>query len=416
VSEDFGQTWRPIATGLPETSINRIREHPKNARLLVLAHERGVHVSNDGGATWNSLTTNMPMVPSDDAIFQERDNALVIGTHGRGIWVLDDAGPLETLTADAMKADAALLSVSHARLMSTFSPQAWYGEGEHFSPNPDWSAQITYYLRDRANGQADITIADAAGKTIRTLKGPAASGVNRIVWDLRYQPPVDSGNAPAGGGRGGGGGGGGRGGPPAAVPVGFPAGGEGGGGRGGAPVGPLVLPGTYSVRIVVSGVAKPLTGTALVEADPLPHFSAVDRATRQATLMRIYEWTRALGAARTAARSLVAQRDSIASDLKGVGAANADSLNARVARASAEIDRTFNAVNGQRGPIEGWSGPPTVDQLKALGYAIEDAQKAIAEVNKLVGTDVPAAYKSANKEWTRKAKPVVMPAAKRDER
>jgi photosystem II stability/assembly factor-like uncharacterized protein len=415
VSDDFGATWRSLATGLPETSVNRIREHPKNPRMLVLAHERGVHVSNDAGATWISLATNMPTVPSDDAIFQERDNALVIGTHGRGIWVLDDVGPLEALTADAAKADATLLSTSHPRLMSTFTPQAWYGEGEHFSPNPDWNAAISYYLRDAATAQAEITIADAAGKTIRTLKGPVAAGVNRVVWDLRYSPPVDSANAPAGGGRGGGGGG--RGGPPAAAPVGFPAGGEGGGGRGGAPLGPLVLPGTYAVRVTIPGVAKPLTSTVVVEADPLPKFSVVDRAARQATLMRIYEWSKSLGAARTAVRALVAQRDSIAADFKSGGAADgasrADSLNARIARLSAEVDRVFTAVNGQRGPIEGWSGLPTADQLKALGYAVDDAQKALAELNKLVGSEIPTAYKSvANKPWTRTVKPVAAPAAR----
>src|SRR5262249_55193189 len=154
-----------------------------------------------------------------------------VGTHGRGIWVLDDAGPLEALTADAVKADATLFPLRRARLMSTFSPQAWYGAGEFFAPNPQWNAVISYNLRDAAGAPVEIAITDAGGKVIRTLKGPSAKGVNRVVWDLRYAPPVDSSNVPAGGGRGGGGGGG-RGGPPAAVPVGFPPGGEGGGGRG----------------------------------------------------------------------------------------------------------------------------------------------------------------------------------------
>jgi hypothetical protein len=102
----------------------------------------------------------------------------------------------------------------------------------------------------------------------------------------------------------------------------------------------------------------------------------------------------------------VAQRDSIIAD---VGAARADSLNARIARASTEMDRVFTAVNGQRGPIENWSGLPTADQLKALGYAIEDGQKAIAELNKLVSSEIPAAYKAANKDWSRKVKPVTPP-------
>jgi photosystem II stability/assembly factor-like uncharacterized protein len=409
VSDDFGATWRSLSAGLPETSVNRIREHPKNPRVLILAHARGVDVSNDGGATWTSLATNMPHVPADDAIFQERDNALVIGTHGRGIWILDDAGPLETLTADAMNAPATLMPIAHARLMSTFAPQAWYGAGEFFAPNPEWNALISYHLRDAARGQAEITVADASGKVIRTLKGPAAAGMNRVVWDLRYAPPVDSANAPAAGGRGGGGG---RGGPPVAVAVGFPPGGEGGGGRGGAPLGPLVMPGSYSVRVSVAGVAQPLAGTAVVEADPLPRFSAADRAARQTILMRIYEWTHALGEARLAERALMAQRDSIKADLAAGGAdagSRADSLAARITRLSGDIDRVFTAVNGERSPIEGWSGPPSVDQQKSLGYAIEDAQKALAELDRLAATDIPAAYKAAKKPWGRAVKPVPAP-------
>ena len=168
VSEDFGATWRSLSSGLPETSINRIREHPTNPRVLVLAHERGVHFSNDGGASWTSLATNMPTSPVDDAVFQERDNALVVGTHGRGIWVLDDVGPFEALTTTSTSADATLLPIARARLMSTFTPQAWYGHGEFFAPNPEWNAVITYHVRDGATGpRATITVADASGKIVR---------------------------------------------------------------------------------------------------------------------------------------------------------------------------------------------------------------------------------------------------------
>ena len=414
VSDDYGATWRSLSAGLPETSINRITEHPKNSRVLVLSHERGVHVSNDGGATWMPLTTNMPTVPVDVAVFQERDNALVLGTHGRGIWVLDDAGPLEALTADAMKADATLMPIDHARLMSTFSPQAWYGEGEHFAPNPEWNAAINYYLRDGssdANARADITITDASSKVIRTLKGPAAKGMNRVVWDLRYAPPVEPGNVPAGGGRGGAGGGG-RGGPPAATPVGFGGGGEGGGGGRGAVAGPLVMPGAYAVRVAVPGIAKPLAGNLVVDADPLPKFSAADRAARQATLIAIYDWSKALGEGRTAVRALMAQRDSIANDLTlgGISKAKADSLNARITEVSGDIDRAFLALNQQRGPIESWSGLPTIDQRKAVGYALEDSRKALTTLNALISTDIPSAYRGAKKDWTRKVGPVRPPA------
>src|SRR5207249_619388 len=77
VSDDFGESWRSLAAGLPETSINRLREHPRNPHVLVLAHERGVHFSTDDGRTWMplSLVTNLPTVPTDDLFIHPRDNA-----------------------------------------------------------------------------------------------------------------------------------------------------------------------------------------------------------------------------------------------------------------------------------------------------------------------------------------------------
>lgn len=167
------------------------------------------------------------------------------------------------------------------------------------------------------------------------------------------------------------------------------------------------MPGTYGVRVTVPGVAAPLTGRLVVEADPLPKFSATDRAARQALLMWIHEWSKTLGDARTAARALVAQHDSLKTDV----GPQADSLNARIARVSADVDRALAAVSGQRAPIEGWSGLPGVDQRKSLEYAREDAQKAVAALNRLITTEIPAAYRAVRKEWVRKVKSVIVPVA-----
>jgi photosystem II stability/assembly factor-like uncharacterized protein len=245
-SEDYGQTWRPLGAGLPETSINRIREHPRSQNVLILAHERGVHVSNDGGQSWMplSLVTNLPSVRTDDAIVQARDNALVIGTHGRGIWILDDMGPIEALTPAALKEDAVLAPIAPAREMIVHSPQAWFGTGTFFAPNPDFEAGINYYLRDGASGAVQVEISDYYYRIVRTLQGPTAKGLNRVRWDLRGEPaPLDP-NAPAAGGR--------------------------GGGRGRASgLAPFVTPGVYQVTVRIPGLARELHGTITVEADPI---------------------------------------------------------------------------------------------------------------------------------------------------
>jgi hypothetical protein len=253
VTEDFGQTWKPLMGG--DTSINRVREHPRNPKVLVTGTERGAFVSNDGGASVYALSRRggLPTVSVDDIVIHPRDNALILGTHGRGIWILDDMGLLE-LSATAMSGEAALAPIAPARQMILNSPQAWFGTGTFFAPNPDFNAGFHYYLRD-AKANVQIQISDAFGVVVRTLQGPAAAGINRATWDLRGAPPAPAADANAAGGRGGAAGRGG--------------GAGGGGGRGGGPLGPLVTPGTYTVTITVPGLAQPLRGQFTVAADPL---------------------------------------------------------------------------------------------------------------------------------------------------
>ncbi|MGD0309075.1 MAG: hypothetical protein ABSC02_07275, partial [Acidobacteriota bacterium] len=391
VSEDYGQTWRSLSAGLPETSIHRIREHPKNPRLLVLAHERGVHFSNDGGATWTSLATNMPTVPADDAIFQPRDNALIVGTHGRGIWILDDVGPLEALTPEAVRGNALLLPIPRAREWNIYSPQSWFGAGEFFAPNPEFNAVITYYLHDAATDQVQIDIRDASGGTIRTLRGPSARGLNRVIWDLHMGQAAGEGEMPPAGGRGGGAGGG-------------------GGGRGGAATGPLVLPGKYHVALKVPSVTPELGGEVAVEGDPLASFSDADRRARQAVLMSIYGMQKTLSTALHAAQALSGQLDSIRKDLttaEADAAKRVDDLAARIAQLPLEISREISTGSGLLRPIESYSSLPTADQQRQVDWLFEDANKSVSDLNHMVQTEIPGLYTQiAKKEWPNRIQPV----------
>jgi hypothetical protein len=103
---------------------------------------------------------------------------------------------------------------------------------------------------------------------VRTLRSAAEAGVNRIVWNLRYDGPANiaqsgRGGAPTGeaGGRGGAG-------QALAVAEG------GGGGRGGASQGPTVNPGEYTVKVRVG--ATELTGQVTVRLDPSVQATAAE--------------------------------------------------------------------------------------------------------------------------------------------
>src|SRR6185295_2955098 len=249
-------------------SLHRLREHPRNPGLLFLGHERGIHFSIDGGASWSSLNLNMPNVPVDDILIHPRDNDLIVGTHGRSIWVLDRIASLEALTPDTVATDAFLVPPAKARLLSIYTPQAWYGAGQYFGPNPDFSAAVEFFLRRAPGGQATLTVADSRGTLVRTLRAAGRAGVNRVSWDLRMEPPGTAGGRELAG-----------------APSGGPL------------VGPLVLPGVYTVSVAIAGV-RPLKGELRVDGDPRVSFSDADRRARQAALLSLYELEKSLTMAR----------------------------------------------------------------------------------------------------------------------
>jgi hypothetical protein len=51
--------------------------------------------------------------------------------------------------------------------------------------NPIYGASINYFLKQPAK-KIDVTIEGEDGKTIRTLKAENSAGINRTSWDLRY--------------------------------------------------------------------------------------------------------------------------------------------------------------------------------------------------------------------------------------
>jgi photosystem II stability/assembly factor-like uncharacterized protein len=97
-TSDWGQTWKKITGGLPETEFTRvIREDPNQRGLLYAGTETGVWVSPDDGGSWQRLRANLPVAPVHDLIVKDTD--LVVATHGRAFWILDDLTLLHQLTA-----------------------------------------------------------------------------------------------------------------------------------------------------------------------------------------------------------------------------------------------------------------------------------------------------------------------------
>jgi photosystem II stability/assembly factor-like uncharacterized protein len=401
VSEDYGKTWSPIASGLPSTNtpVHRIREHPANPNFLVIGTEMGVYATFDRGAHWTTPGAGLPPVPVYDLLFQESEHALVLGTHGRSIWVLDHVEPLAQMTPDVVSGSGYLFPVPPAHFKTIQVGQFWFGAGEFFAPNPPYGALLTYYLPKGSNG-VGISISDATGKVIRTLRGPAEAGLNRTCWDLRQAPPLpESGLPPMASCTGGG--------------VGE------GGGFGRANLGPGVPPGKYTVAVTPAG--GPAMRTDLT-VEPDPHFtiSEADRQTRHAAIMAAYTLAQQLVPARDAAEMLTRQAGAMRQYLTASGEGGQSALDVvervavEVSRVQAQIVRIQAAAGSVQSGIDAYEGLPTGAQLRQLDWAWEDATSTVSALNRTIQQDMPAVYSALGGpiKWP-EAQPVPAPVRPR---
>ncbi len=206
-TSEFGKTWTKITAGIPEsTYVHAVREDPKKRGLLYAGTETGVYVSFDDGARWEPLQLNLPTAPIHDLVVKGDD--LVVATHGRSFWILDDLSPLRQWSDQIAKADAHLYApriayrthAGHANL-----------RGRPYGENPPAGAIVYYSLKaaPKENEEVTLEILDAQGKVVRKFTSrekrdteappewpdqeragerlPAAAGMNRFVWDLRYE-------------------------------------------------------------------------------------------------------------------------------------------------------------------------------------------------------------------------------------
>src|SRR6185295_18931862 len=113
---------------------------------------------------------------------------LVLATHGRGVWILDDISPLQQLTPQVLDEPAHLFAQRPADEIRLVNPKAHQGDMVFRGENPPAGAIIDYFMRQSSAMNAPLAIVDAAGRQVARLQAPHLAGVNRVIWNLRYDP------------------------------------------------------------------------------------------------------------------------------------------------------------------------------------------------------------------------------------
>jgi photosystem II stability/assembly factor-like uncharacterized protein len=384
MTSDGGRSWTRIDAGLPDGAVvHAVREDSKNRNLLYAATETGVFVSFDTGRHWQSLQLNLPRSPVHDLVVKDDD--LVVATHGRSFWILDDVTPLRQVAAAAAASTAYLYTPETGyRLYYPDQVDTHPPKGK----NPPAGALIDYYLPDAPSGAIGLDIVDAQGNVVRHLSSetgkhaeqppewpdqvhaeetlPAAQGMNRFVWDLRYDSPVQI---------------------PGAFYEGLP------------PRGPIVLPGTYTLRLSYAGATE--TAPLTIAVDPRVKGSLAGLQQKFALSMQVYHDQDALHRAVNDIRAVKSAIEKTLSQAQGNthGSALASQGRELLDRAAA-IEGVLMQVK-IKGSEADLNFPGMLnEQIYAFAGLLEDADTAPNEQEVETYADLHARLGTQLKDWS----------------
>jgi photosystem II stability/assembly factor-like uncharacterized protein len=361
-TSDLGKTWTKITTGLPDNSYaHTVREDPKRKGLLFAGTENGIYVSFDDGGHWQSLKLNLPTTPIHDLAIKDDD--LLAATHGRSFWVLDDITPLRQMAATTSNEDVHLYEPAPA--VRFRGPGFTLPATVPVGSNPPAGVVIDYFLKTAQKDPITLEILDAKGKVVRKISSkktsegpspeeeefgfsrggenlPAEAGLNRFVWNMRFESPVLVPGSVTWGGR---------------------------------PQGPRVVPGKYQIKLTAAG--KTSTASVEIAKDPRVSATQADLEKQQELALRIRDRISAGHEAVNQIRSVRSQLDALKKRLA------ADPNAKPVVDATDALSKKISAVEEKIIQPKSKSGEDPLnypiqaaDQLVALQGSVESADAA----------------------------------------
>lgn len=395
---DGGKSFTNITGNLPaQAYVHALKEDPRNADLLYAGTELGLYATYDGGKTWIELgMKNLPRVAVHDIFVHPRENDLILATHGRGFWIFDDATAIQQMNADIAGKDATLFDVRPAIRFTTRFTRYGIGDKPFAGPNPPSGALITYFLKDKLDAKttAKIQVLDSTGKVIREVANiPKEKGFNRTTWDLamdgatlrRQLTPEQREQA---------------------------------GGFDFRPRGPEVLPGTYTIKLMIGDQAQ--EKKVQVNVDPTVKVTAAELQEQFDLSFKLQEMMSKVNVTLRTLDNAKEQLQQIERTVKAQMPNAPKELTAAIADSIKQLDGEIGKLAGNRGGdsdgglrggrllisdklsslfagIQGVNAAPTKAQKEFFSEIQPEFQTKIAEVEKFIREQLPKVNDSLKK-------------------
>jgi len=389
-TSDGGKSFTNITGNLPaQAYVHALKEDPKNSNLLYAGTELGLYATYDGGKTWIELgMKNLPRVAVHDIFVHPRENDLILATHGRGFWIFDDATAIQQMTADIAGKDATLFDIRPAIRFTTRFTRYGIGDKPFTGPNPPNGALVTYFLKDKLDAKttAKLQVLDSTGKVIREVANiPKEKGFNRATWDLAMDGATPRRQLT-----------------PEQLE-------QFGGGFGFRPRGPEVLPGTYTIKLVIGD--KSQERKVQVGVDPTVKVTAAELQEQYDFSMKLQEMMskvnvtlRTLDNAKEQLqqidRTVKAQMPDAPKELATGIADSIKQIDAEIAKLTGRGGEAGGGLRGGRaqiseklsslfGNIQGVNAAPTKAQKEFFNEIQPEFQTKVAEVEKFIREQLP---------------------------
>ncbi|WGD35595.1 glycosyl hydrolase [Olleya sp. YS] len=177
MSDNYGQTWKPINGNIPKSPVNVIIEDEVKDNILYLGTDNGAYVSFNNGENWNAFSNNLPAVAVHDIKMQKESNDLLLGTHGRSIYKANVA-PLQKFDAGmTLRNQLTIFDLDAIRYYSRWG-NSWSKWMQPFEPS------TTIKVYSNTSGKKDVTILSENNKELQNFSVQLDQGFNYVNYDL----------------------------------------------------------------------------------------------------------------------------------------------------------------------------------------------------------------------------------------
>lgn len=257
-STDMGKSWQMFTNNEFTGFAHKIKEDVVNKDLLFLGTEMGLFTTLDGGKNWFRMKNNIPEYALvRDIQINPKTNDLILATHGRGILILDNISAIRDLTSDIAEKDVFLFKNQPIEITTgQFGGGGRSTQGGWMAGNPASIPPIQYYLKNRvSSGDVSVKIYDNKNNLLQNIPGTKRKGINQVYWNLKITPPkVASGGTKI---------------------------------DNGSFIAPLVLPGTYTAKLMV-GDKEYISLLTLIADSSNKNFTIADRKIQFKAAMDLY--------------------------------------------------------------------------------------------------------------------------------